>query len=392
MSTVPQPYERQASFTSFEANNPTSPKPGTSLDAELNAIRSTLNATLSRLNEIQRDDGRIRNASVHPDAFTSDALILIGSDITPRGVWAAAVAYNARDLVQQAGSTYIALVAHLSNNFTTDLALGRWQALTATSAASDTPFSPAGGLSSTNVQAAIVEVQSNVGGRQPTAAYLTQLSGLPLTANTLAYCSAAGVLNVMSSTPIGRIIMGAATAAIVRETIDLIPGTDPLNIVRLDGSSRLPAVDASQVTNVNIPLGYVSAAQLADTLDLSSKTLTLPPGTTPAISKSFQSTQQTITAGGVLSLAHGLSEVPKIVMATLVCTTAEHGYAVNDEVIIGYGPQNTVDNGIAITISSSSIGVKFGAAASSLRVLNESTGSNAGITNASWRLVIRAYA
>lgn len=55
MSSLPIPYTRKANFTSFEASNPSKPKPGSSLDAEFNAVKSSLDATQSRLAEVQRD-------------------------------------------------------------------------------------------------------------------------------------------------------------------------------------------------------------------------------------------------------------------------------------------------------------------------------------------------
>lgn len=394
MSTAPSPYERQANFTSFEAVNPTTPKPGSSLDAEFNAIRTLANALLSRLAEIQRDDGRILNGAVSPDALSTEALTLIGSNIEPRGDWAPATVYNVRDLVAEAGVNYIARTQHVSGaTFSVDLAAGRWQGLTSASTAASVPYTPAGGLLSSNVQSAITELAGLVAGKQPANDTLTLLAALPRTPSTVPYFSpGSGNLTLTNFTTIGRILAGATTSELVRDTAGIIPGTEALNYVQLDASARLPSVDASQVFNVNIPSGYITALRLADTLDLSGKTITLPAALTTAVSKSFQSSQQTITAGGSLSLAHGLAVVPKIVMATLVCTTAELGYSLNDEVIVGHGPQDVVDTGIAVTITSSNIGVKFGAAAGSMRVLNKSTGANAGITNANWRLVIRAYA
>jgi hypothetical protein len=65
MSQPPSPYDRQYNFTDFQSVNPTTPLPGQKVDQELNAVRSTLNATLSRLGEVQADDGKVRNSALN---------------------------------------------------------------------------------------------------------------------------------------------------------------------------------------------------------------------------------------------------------------------------------------------------------------------------------------
>lgn len=115
MSTVPQPYERQANFTSFESSNPTTPKPGASLDAEFNELLLTVNALLGRLSEIQRDDGKLRNASVHPDALSLEVralLAITGGQI--EGAWVTGVSYDKGDVVSAQDATYIAAVGHIA--------------------------------------------------------------------------------------------------------------------------------------------------------------------------------------------------------------------------------------------------------------------------------------
>lgn len=108
-------------------------------------------------------------------------------------------------------------------------------------------------------------------------------------------------------------------------------------------------------------------------------------------SKSFESSQQTITAGGTLTLAHGLAGRPKLVWAVLQCTTANLNYSIGDEV--PYGPFNDYDGsnsrGIGLYLAdTSNIGVRF--ASDAISVINKSTGVLSNITTSSWRLVVRA--
>lgn len=60
-SQPPDNYERQFDFTSFSQNLPDAQQPGQQIDLELNEAQASINQTISRLNEIQRDDGKLRD-------------------------------------------------------------------------------------------------------------------------------------------------------------------------------------------------------------------------------------------------------------------------------------------------------------------------------------------
>jgi hypothetical protein len=60
MSQPPTPYARQYNFSGWSVSNPTTPHQGNKLDQEYNALLATVNATISRLGEIQKDDGSIQ--------------------------------------------------------------------------------------------------------------------------------------------------------------------------------------------------------------------------------------------------------------------------------------------------------------------------------------------
>ena len=125
--TQPTAYTRQYNFTDFQTTNPNAPLPGAQVDAELNAVKVTSDQTRVNLGVIQRDDTKLRNQSVHKDAFDLDALALIGLDgFNPKGNWAATV-YAPQDLVNYNNATYLALIAHTSTSvFPTDLAANKW--------------------------------------------------------------------------------------------------------------------------------------------------------------------------------------------------------------------------------------------------------------------------
>jgi hypothetical protein len=113
---------------------------GTHLDANFVALRDVLNATLTQLELIQRDDGDVRDSTVHSDAFTSDALALMAGssgastdlDWRPRGNWASATLYEPGNIVQTGAPAvaYVCVSEHVSTaSFATDYANNRWVVL-----------------------------------------------------------------------------------------------------------------------------------------------------------------------------------------------------------------------------------------------------------------------
>lgn len=63
MSQPPTPYARQYNFAGWSITNPTTPHQGNKLDQEYNALLASVNQTISRLGEIQKDDGTLRTTA-----------------------------------------------------------------------------------------------------------------------------------------------------------------------------------------------------------------------------------------------------------------------------------------------------------------------------------------
>lgn len=122
------PYERQAAFTSYEVANPTAPKRGTDLDAEFDGVKLTSDETQANLSRIQRDDLKLRNLSVHPDALAIAvrALILL-QNATLRGGWAPGTSYIVGDVVSAPnGKTVICYTAYESTAVYANDETGHW--------------------------------------------------------------------------------------------------------------------------------------------------------------------------------------------------------------------------------------------------------------------------
>ena len=158
----PTPYTRATAFAEDEASNVggRSTVRTARVDAEFDAVAQTLSQTLTNLELIQRDDGKLRDSTVELHTLSSAVLALLAAyGATPRGAWVTATSYAYKDLVSQTGNTYICVTAHTSGTFATDLSAGRWLlfSLGSSIGAGAVSFSPTGTISATDVQAAINE-------------------------------------------------------------------------------------------------------------------------------------------------------------------------------------------------------------------------------------------
>ena len=155
----PTTYTRQADFTSYSSNFPAVPQSGTYLDAEFNAILTTLNGILTNLAILQEDDTTLKNRIVDPTSLATATLALISGNFTPRGDWADATAYAVGDLVNDDGATYVAHTAHTSSG---SLDTSKFVSWAITADAEDIGITPAGSISSTDVQAALEELDTDI--------------------------------------------------------------------------------------------------------------------------------------------------------------------------------------------------------------------------------------
>jgi microcystin-dependent protein len=159
----PTPYNRLSSFTTIQQEAPTAPLPGDDLDAELNAVKQTLDEVLNNLELIQRDDGELGNETVGRDQLQDN--IQLGFNAPT--AWNDETSYTTLDTTFFEGKFYSCIVAHISTAvFADDLASGYWELIAdfagVLGSAVNVEFTPAGNISSDNVQEAVEEVQADV--------------------------------------------------------------------------------------------------------------------------------------------------------------------------------------------------------------------------------------
>lgn len=109
----------------------------------------------------------------------------------------------------------------------------------------------------------------------------------------------------------------------------------------------------------------------------------------------FESSDQTITAGGLITVAHGLSVRPSIakIHVALKCTTSEGGFSTGDEIPAqvsgGDGGAGAGSKGCVTLADATNIYVRVGA--SGFNALGKNTGVLYEINTANWKIVVRAW-
>lgn len=137
-------------------------------------------------------------------------------------------------------------------------------------------------------------------------------------------------------------------------------GVSANNIVQLDGSAKLPAVNGSQLTGI------------------------------PFV-KSYTSTAQTITNGGTLTLAHGLGTTPIMCQPILQCVNTSSGYTAGQESFYNCsGDVTDVNTGMTILRDATNIVIRFGTTGQ--EATNPTTGAAFTVPTADFKMIFQVFA
>lgn len=223
----PTPYVKSQTFADIQSGNTLAPIPGADFDVEFSLVQATLTQTLANLKVLQRDDGALANGIVTPDTLSTATQALIAGWV-PRGAWITARTYAVKDMVTQNSNSYVCITAHTSGVFATDLAAGKWQALFYSVAASSISVTPGGNLVSTDVQSALIELDTDLSTEiAARAAAITSLT-TTVNANNAAVTSTVVPLTTRGDTLIrgasanARLGVGAAGQVIGTDGIDVM--------------------------------------------------------------------------------------------------------------------------------------------------------------------------
>ena len=123
----PRQYTQTNTFNDWTTTNPSDPHIGSKFDTEFTELKQNTDDLNTNIALIQRDDGKLKNESVHKDSFDQDALALIGASgngFNVKGDWAASTAYVAGDIVNNNDATYLTAATSFTSasTFTADAA------------------------------------------------------------------------------------------------------------------------------------------------------------------------------------------------------------------------------------------------------------------------------
>lgn len=242
MSSTPTPYTRQANFTSFEASNPSKPKPGASLDAEFNAVRTALDTTQSRLAEIQRDDGALANASVGNDQFKDE----VDFGFNSIGDWETNRYYVERDGVWHNSIFYRCLIAHQSGVFESDLVMGRWKELV--------DFKSHEDAAAASAQAAADSAQDSADSAQDSAdsAAASQASAIAAAGSAGAASASATQAGTYAANASASATAASVSAGNASDSADAAAGS-----AQSAANSAIEAANSAAAAQLSIPTGAV---------------------------------------------------------------------------------------------------------------------------------------
>lgn len=319
------------------------------LDTELQAISLFTQQVISSLTAIQRADGALLDGIVTLGSLSASVLTLItAAGGTVRGAWLTATAYAIKDVVSNGTGTYIAATAHTSGVFATDLAAGKWVRLFDSSAfiASSVAFTPTGSVSSSNVQAAIAEVDSE---KLAKSQNLSDVADVPTSRANLGL----GVIATRSS--IGAVDLALAALGFSMFNGTLVPN---VNTNALTVSIKTAAGNDPSAAD---PVLVVFRNGAAGTGDYSVLTLTAATSITLSSGSTIGTTASTAFRGWVV----GFNDANTFRMGIVNCLSGVGVMALRDDVLAS----STAEGGAGAADSAQVIYTGTAVAGKPMRVL-----------------------
>jgi hypothetical protein len=170
------------------------------------------------------------------------------------------------------------------------------------------------------------------------------------------------------------------------------------NIVTAAGECAKFIGEASSVTRLTDynsgTLRAVAASTAQAQAGTSSELVMTPANLFAALgfSNYYQSAQQTITNGSTITLTHGLGRRPILYQAVLQCVTTDLNYTAGDEITQPWNSTPSSNGGVDLVLDNgNTTQIKLLVGSGGINIHNKTTWANATITNANWKLVVRAW-
>ena len=329
------------------------------------ALQNTLSLDGSTPNAMSADIDLNGNDLINAGCVSTTELVvggtkLVSSSSIPdwKSSWATATAYVYTDIVKYEGSSYICLVAHTSDTFSTDLASSKWELMVEKGASGD--------------GAGDMVAASNLSDVDSVSASRTNLGLSALaTQNPSSVAITGGSVTGITDLAVADGGTGASTASAAFDNLKQAATETSTGVVE-----KATSAEATAGTATNKFPDVASVKSMVETFS-----------NTPAA----VSSELSISSAQQHTFTHGLGSMPSRVGAYLVCKVADANWAVGDRLPIEGGGAFKTSTGIGFGYNATEIKVILGANATPVRVLNRTTGLDTVVTASSWRIVVEAY-
>lgn len=180
-------------------------------------------------------------------------------------------------------------------------------------------------------------------------------------------------------------VAAATSSAFANNSGSMILGPDNCLWVTESGSNK-PGIER---VNFTFPLSSIQLSTPLPVASGGSGSSTAATARTAYAVDTFQSSDQTITAAGALTIAHGLARTPQEVWFALVNQSAEANYTANQVVFIGGSQTVSIvavqNDGFSTIVDGTNLTIRFGSDASTFTVPDATTGAATAITNNKWK-------
>ncbi|HKF94123.1 MAG TPA: hypothetical protein VKB96_05890 [Gammaproteobacteria bacterium] len=384
MSFAP-PYEPTVSFANEETNNVAgrSLVRTVALDTEFANVSSSITGIETNLRALQRDDNKIQDGIIEPYALSEQTRSLLAATGRALGNWAPGFAYLQNDAVEYAAIVYLCVIPHTSGiSFDSGLWLPISGDGSSFASAQESAASAAESLASANDSAA--SALDSDASADLAAGYATTAGNAAVTAGNAATAAAASAVTA------ANVIASSTVAATQAEAEAGALNTKYMSPLRVAQAIAAQVVDATTAVKGRVALATAALVRTGS----NALTAITPAALLSALGFSayFQSSDQTITAGGALTIAHSLGRTPTSVELFLIPQSGINGYTAGREIPIPanmMAASTSTNRGVAISTDATNIYAKYGNDSNTFTLLTGDTGVIIAAVNSDYRLRIR---